>query len=229
VLTFTNETDQLAAAMAAAQSEMQPAEKDLLNPHYGHTYAGLAAIWKVCRLPLTKNGIAIIQGVDSIEDGRAVTETLVLHKSGQRAHNICTLPVTQKTAQAYGSAFSYGRRYSLASMAGVVMIDEREDDDGEAARRTAQEDKAIRARKTPPPKEQPKADLPWANKEELEDAFNHLKPFVSEATYRMILDSNQISIKPDGHLHGTKAGYIAAYAELEKVIALSEKPDAQGE
>jgi len=122
---------ELAKALSKAQSEMTGALKASVNPHFKSRYADLAAVFEACRGALNANGIAIVQRVENDETGVAVSTTL-LHSSGEWISDRCWLPVQQKTAQAYGSAISYGRRYGLSALAGVTGIDG-EDDDGNAA------------------------------------------------------------------------------------------------
>ena len=120
---------ELAKALAKAQSEMSGAIKASVNPHFKSRYADLSAVFDACRAALNKNEIAIVQRVENDPNGVAVSTTL-LHSSGEWISDRCWLPVAQKTAQAYGSAITYGRRYGLAALAGVAA---EEDDDGNAA------------------------------------------------------------------------------------------------
>lgn len=127
---MSTETPKLASALVKAQGIMEEAKKDSTNPHFRSKYADLASIVAVLREPLSKNGLGFIQDVKSDKDGVSVRTTLV-HESGERlAGEWLFLPVTQQTPQAYGSAVTYGKRYSLAALVGVVCD---EDDDGDAA------------------------------------------------------------------------------------------------
>lgn len=118
----------LAEALAKAQGAMKPAVKDSINPHFRSNYADLAACWAAIREPLSSNGLAVIQNVSSDQTGVTV-ETMLVHTSGEHIQSRCWLPVAAKTPQAYGSAITYARRYSLAALVGLSA----EDDDGNAA------------------------------------------------------------------------------------------------
>jgi len=118
----------LAAALAKAQGAMKFASKDSTNPHFKSKYADLAAVWEAIREPLSANGLAIFQNPSSDANG-IILETILMHASGEFIRSTCWMPVAQKTAQAYGSATTYARRYSLAAVAGVAA----DDDDGNAA------------------------------------------------------------------------------------------------
>lgn len=119
----------LAKALAAAQGAIKGASKDRTNPHFKSQYADLTAVWEACREALAKNEIAVIQA-PRYEDNRLVLHTTLAHSSGEQISG--TFPVTpvQNTPQGLGSALTYARRYSLASMVGVAP--EGEDDDGNA-------------------------------------------------------------------------------------------------
>lgn len=130
--TETKPAENLAAALAKAQGEMAPAEKDRENPHFKQRYATLAAVWAVIRVPFARNGLAVIQRtVEPRLEKCLAVETLLRHApSGEEISTTVDVPVAQWSAQGLGSAITYGRRYGLSMLAGVVAD---EDDDGEAA------------------------------------------------------------------------------------------------
>lgn len=120
----------LFTAMAKAQSQIETAIKDKTNPHYKSKYADLGAIWDACRKALTENGLSVMQWPLHSEDGRAHVETLLSHSSGESISRVFSIPVGKQDAHGFGSAITYLRRFSLASVVGVVAD---EDDDGNAA------------------------------------------------------------------------------------------------
>lgn len=122
--------NELMAALAKAQGQMQGAVKDSSNPHFKSRYADLASVWAACREPLASNGLAIVQTVSNDENSQYLT-TLLGHSSGQWMKSIIKLPVQKAGAQELGSCLSYCRRYGLASMVGVYQ----DDDDGERSER----------------------------------------------------------------------------------------------
>lgn len=141
----------LAKALAAAQGAIKGASKDRTNPHFKSQYADLTAVWEACRDALAKNEIAVIQA-PRYDDGRLILHTTLAHSSGEQISG--TFPVTpvQNTPQGLGSALTYARRYSLASMVGVAP--EGEDDDGNAGSQGATKDTSppavLKARETTP-------------------------------------------------------------------------------
>jgi len=120
--------NELAAALAKAQGQIEGAKKDSLNPHFKNKYADLASVWDACRAALSSNGLAVIQLPGSAGKDVMVT-TLLLHSSGQFIRSRYVMPVSQPGPQGVGSAITYARRYSLAAMVGVAP----EDDDATAA------------------------------------------------------------------------------------------------
>jgi len=126
----------LAQALVKAQLAMRPAKKSSENPYFKSSYADLSAVWEVAQKPLADNGLAVMQPISSTVDGRSVhVTTLLVHVSGEWVSSTFTLtPKADKaepfiSPQALGSAVTYGRRYALAAMLGIVS----EDDDGEGA------------------------------------------------------------------------------------------------
>lgn len=125
--------NELAAALAKAQGDIQPAVKDKTNPHYKSSYADLASCWDAIRAPLSKNGLSVIQGSSTIEDGVKIT-TILMHTSGQWFEEDLIMIPRDDSPQAAGSAITYGRRYSLMGMVGISPgDDDEEEDDGHAA------------------------------------------------------------------------------------------------
>jgi hypothetical protein len=84
---------------------------------------------EACRTALSQNQIAVVQGTSVIED-RVIVTTMLIHASGEFISDQLSMNITKDSPQAIGSAITYARRYSLASLAGVVSDD---DDDGELA------------------------------------------------------------------------------------------------
>lgn len=124
----SEQTNELAAALAAAQAKIRGAVRDSENPYFRSAYADLQSVWEACREPLASNGLAVVQC--PARDGDAVSvETTLLHASGQWVSCILSAVPAKQDAQGVGSVISYLRRYSLAAMVGVYQID----DDAEGA------------------------------------------------------------------------------------------------
>ena len=132
----SEQINELAKALAAAQGEIQVAAFDKTNPHFGSDYATLASVWESCRKPLSKHGLAVIQSIGHSEVG-VLVESMLVHISGQFVRSRLTLMPRDKSPQSVGSASTYARRYSLMALVGVAPGDE-SDDDGNAAQGTPQ-------------------------------------------------------------------------------------------
>lgn len=118
-------------ALTAAQKEFATAKKDSTNPHFKSKYADLGSVWDAVSGPLAKHDLCLTQGVESQDkDGLNLATTLYHGPSGEWLGNLVCIPVASHTAQAVGSALTYGRRYGMAALLGIVAD---EDDDGNAA------------------------------------------------------------------------------------------------
>lgn len=94
---------------------------------YTYQYADLAGIWDKIRGPLADNGLSVIQSPTTMQ-GEAALTTMVAHESGQWVEDTMKLNAVQDTPQGQGSAITYGRRYQLCAMLGIVA-----DSDNDAA------------------------------------------------------------------------------------------------
>lgn len=124
----SEQLNELAAALAIAQGEIENASKASQNPHFKSKYADLAEVLNTVRPVFSKHGLSISQ-FPSFEAGVVSVETILLHKSGQWMSGTISAPISKLDAQNVGSATTYCRRYSLAAVAGIAQ----EDDDANAA------------------------------------------------------------------------------------------------
>lgn len=118
----------IAAAFVKARAKMGATVGKDAKGNFGR-YATLAAITEAISQALSDNGLAIIQEASMDETGVTI-ETTLLHESGATMQfTPLTMPLSQRTPQAVGSATTYGRRYALAAICGLAP----DDDDGQAA------------------------------------------------------------------------------------------------
>lgn len=117
------------AAFVQAQRNFAPALKKSDNPYFGSKYADLANCIEAVIDALHDNGIALMQHTAETDKG-VIVQTVFIHESGafMEAGRIF-VPAAQSNAQAFGSALTYARRYSLMTACGIAP----EDDDGNAA------------------------------------------------------------------------------------------------
>jgi len=129
--------DLVSAAISAAQGTMKPAEMGATNPHFRSKYADLASVIHAIKEPLAKNGLGVLQDVQTVADeggafiGVSVL-TRILHKSGQWIElGPLTIPLSKVDAHGLGAAVTYAKRYAVVAALGVSGSDI--DDDGNAA------------------------------------------------------------------------------------------------
>lgn len=113
----------LAEALSKAQSEMDSAKKDSINPHFKSKYADLASVIDAIR-PIYKYGLSYVQTLK----GKTLL-TVLMHTSGEWISSELELIIQKNDMQGLGSALTYARRYSLSSMMGIAQ----DDDDGEGS------------------------------------------------------------------------------------------------
>lgn len=131
----------LAAALAAAQSEMKNPKKEAENPHFKNKFADLAAVRDAVVPALAAHKLAVMQ-LPCEFNGAPALAVLLTHESGEWVETTIQLRPSKNDPQGIGSALTYMRRYTLQSLAGVVGED---DDDGNAASRPVQQQKPQQA------------------------------------------------------------------------------------
>ena len=121
----------LAVALSKAQREFGPINRSKTvtvqtktGGSYSFSYAPLDAILGQVRKPLSDNELTLTQLLDA--EGLV---TLLIHSSGAYLRGITALPETTDV-QAFGSAITYLRRYSIQAILGIAA---EEDDDGNRA------------------------------------------------------------------------------------------------
>ena len=130
---------EIAKALADAQASLTAAKKDSLNPHFRSQYASLQSVWDSAREVLAPNGLSVAQTFEATDGAHMNITTTLLHVSGQWIGGTLSMIPQQATPQGIGSAITYGRRYALAAILGIVAD---EDDDGEAASHPREESPA---------------------------------------------------------------------------------------
>jgi hypothetical protein len=116
-------------ALVKAQSLIGDAKKNAQNPHLKNRYANLGSVWDAISPALETSKLAVIQLPSPSDDGKLHLTTILIHESGEYIGDTLVMPLPKQDPQGYGSALTYGRRYGLCSLLGVVQ----DDDDGSAA------------------------------------------------------------------------------------------------
>lgn len=116
-------------ALVKAQSLIGDAKKNAQNPHLKNRYANLGSVWDAISPALETSKLAVVQLPSPSDDGKLHLTTILIHESGEYIGDTLVMPLPKQDPQGYGSALTYGRRYGLCSLLGVVQ----DDDDGSAA------------------------------------------------------------------------------------------------
>lgn len=152
----SNEINELAAALVAAQAEFSAVPKGSNNPFFKSNYAALPDVVASASPVLAKHGLAVTQSISfQLVPGGTCVDTLtttLLHKSGQFIENEMVLHLPKQDPQGQGSAVTYARRYAYMAILGLVADD---DDDGNAASRPKVQ---VAPKKEPAPHPQPHAE-----------------------------------------------------------------------
>jgi hypothetical protein len=140
----SEETKELIGAMILAQGDIEAVVKDATNPHFKSKYANLTSCIQAIKPALVKHKLLLLQEVINGDDAFKVgVRTLVAHESGQFIETEVFVKLKNETnPQDAGSAFTYLRRYALASLFNL----EQEDDD---ANKVSTPDIALPKNKTP--------------------------------------------------------------------------------
>lgn len=119
----------IAKALLSAQRSIKFAQTDAANPYFKSKYADLPTVIDAIKPQLNANEIVYIQTPSPSESGTLALTTRLLHVSGEWIEDTAIVPLPKADPQGYGSAMTYARRYSLASITGLYQ----DDDDGNAA------------------------------------------------------------------------------------------------
>ena len=123
----SDDLSELATALSKAQGEMEIAGK--VSSGYNFKYADLAEVVKASRSALSKNGLSVLQSlVTNKKCNKTFLETILLHASGQWIKSSLEVPkietVGKAPVQNFGATITYLRRYTYASLVGVVASKE---------------------------------------------------------------------------------------------------------
>lgn len=120
--------NEFAAAFSLAQSLFVeiPKNKEAQLGSYSFKYADLSSIITLVRPTLAAHGLAFSQSVEIVGTDLMIS-TMLCHKSGQWIETTTPIKIEKPGNQGLGSAQTYGKRYALCALLGIVADD---DDDG---------------------------------------------------------------------------------------------------
>ncbi len=111
------------------QKELSHAKAKKLNPHYKSLYVNFEALWDYAKEALNKHGILIQQISHECEIGACIETVLHGHGSSLSTGKMI-VRADKPTAQGFGGAVTYAKRYSLSMALGIGSD---KDDDAEKA------------------------------------------------------------------------------------------------
>ncbi|MGG7581719.1 ERF family protein [Rhizobium sp. Nf11,1] len=116
-------------ALINVQAHLDPLRANATS-HHGK-FANLQGVMELLKPHLERNHLAIIQRPVASASGSCTLETILRHaQTGEEITSTITIPTQrQNDPQAYGAAMTYGRRYSLLCLFGMVT----EDDNGDSS------------------------------------------------------------------------------------------------
>lgn len=121
---------EISKALNTFRTAVKQPVKSASNPFFKSKYVALEGVVNAIDSALKDTGLSYVQEATS-EGNQVSVTTLLLHESGEWIElTPLTLPVTKNDAQAFGSAETYARRYSLSAAFGITSD---LDDDGNAA------------------------------------------------------------------------------------------------
>ncbi|ASS66242.1 ERF family protein [Paenibacillus sp. RUD330] len=121
----------IAAALCAANSEIENIAKNAENPHFKSKYADLANILEEIRPVLSTHKLFVMQDLFCHTPGTLSCATTIMHESGEwMTSEPFTCKLSKDDPQGAGSGGTYARRYSLSAF---LSLGTEVDDDGNKA------------------------------------------------------------------------------------------------
>lgn len=226
--------DKLSPALCKMQGEFTTVIPTKTNPRFNSKYADYDDILKMARPHLAANGFSV-HSKEEEHDGVRYIRTKLLHSSQQYISSFVRVieDKNNKTAiQAYGSAVSYHKRYSLQSILGVSINDDVIENDGNPPKKTNDTNKQNHKNTThktynqsqgkqnqpqsndyKPSKPKPPAGVPLLSKAELEFINNELDghPDVRYSLMTEVLEDITLEQCPKAAFE-----HIAGYIDKQK-------------
>lgn len=126
----SEQVNEIASALANAQSKMGGAKKDANNPFFHSKYATLSSVIDAISGPLSENKLSYWQGpFYNVAAQTWVVSTTLMHDSGQWISTEYPVLYEKSGPQPFGAGYSYARRFALMGIAGIPAVD----DDGISA------------------------------------------------------------------------------------------------
>ena len=100
------------------QTELSHAKAEAVNPHFKSSYVKFEDLWDYAKEALNKHDILIQQVSHECEVGACI-ETMLFGHGASLSTGKMIVRAEKPTAQAFGSAVTYAKRYSLSMALGI--------------------------------------------------------------------------------------------------------------
>ncbi|MCT3557248.1 single-stranded DNA-binding protein [Lentilactobacillus buchneri] len=188
---------EIAKGLNEVRKNIKQPEKSANNPFFKSKYVMLEGVVDAIDKALPK-GFTYTQEVTS--DGNQISvSTILLHESGQYIQfDPLNVPVTKNDAQAFGSAETYARRYTLSAVFGVTSD---VDDDGNSATKSAPKEAPRKRRDAPK-----KSSKPMASQEDKDT----LKDKIAALSKEMAMNPKPLTVA------SMKNAKVASWKDMTK-------------
>lgn len=105
-------------ALLEVQKELSHAKASATNPHFKSQYVPFEALWDYAKANLNEKGI-LIQQVSHESEVGACIETVLYGYGEMLTTGKMIVRADKPTAQSFGSAVTYAKRYSLSMALGI--------------------------------------------------------------------------------------------------------------
>jgi len=126
---MSEKNDIVLSKLMKAKQQIGTVKKDSKNPFHKSNYASLNAYIDASEEHLIENGLILVQAGNGSFSEPIIVATLIHPESGQWLKSYLPILNPKLDSQGLGASVTYMRRYSIATLLGLVS----EDDDGETA------------------------------------------------------------------------------------------------
>ncbi len=126
---MSDKCDIVLSKLMKAKQGIGTVKKDSKNPFHKSNYASLNAYIDASEEHLIENGLILVQAGNGSFSEPIIVATLIHPESGQWLKSYLPILNPKLDSQGLGASVTYMRRYSIATLLGLVS----EDDDGETA------------------------------------------------------------------------------------------------
>ncbi len=205
---MSGQVDMVLGSLMKAKQQIGSVKKDSKNPFHKSNYASLNAYIDASESHLLEQGLILIQAGNGTYQEPMIVATLMHPESGQWIKSYLPILNPKLDSQGLGSSVTYMRRYSIATLLGLVA----EDDDGETAVGRGKKNKT-QSPEVNIPEEQP-LEIPVNPKIEAENLDKLLSMFQEEDRF-LVMQYLEVVKK---HFSWTQAQCVKKFLEDKSLI-----------